>query len=160
MSVECLGKYCCTFEASYIFAMKSNQKQLISVFVKEGRLAKGYTQKELSELSNISVRSIQRIENGEIMPRSYTLKTLAEILGLSFETIQKVEPVSKKEYRINKIQKTILSIGITFFSLLLSWAFMAQSPRFPETDFEFFIFSAFTFLFITIVLIIVWRKKD
>ena len=64
MSVEWPGKYCCTFEASYIFAMKSNQKQLISVFVKEARLAKGYTQKELSELSNISVRSIQRIENG------------------------------------------------------------------------------------------------
>jgi transcriptional regulator with XRE-family HTH domain len=139
--------------------MKSNQKQLISVFVKEGRLAKGYTQKELSELSNISVRSIQRIENGEIMPRSYTLKTLAEILGLSFESIQKAEPIQGSAYKINKVQKIILSIGVSLFILFLSWAFIAQSPRFPETAFEFFIFSAFILLFITLVLIIIWRKK-
>jgi transcriptional regulator with XRE-family HTH domain len=69
--------------------MKSKQKEMIALLVKEGRLAKGYTQKESSELSNISIRSIQRIENGEIIPRSYTLKTIAEILGLPFENFTK-----------------------------------------------------------------------
>jgi transcriptional regulator with XRE-family HTH domain len=139
--------------------MKSNQKQMISEFVKEGRLAKGYTQKELSELSNISIRSIQRIENGEIIPRSYTLKTLAEILGLSFETLQKAEPTKKQFYKINRGQKIILSIGLSLFILLLCWAFIEQSPRFPETNFEFFTFSAFVLLVITAVLTIIWRKK-
>ena len=65
--------------------MKQTQKKMIAALVKEGRIAKGYTQKELSDLSHISIRSIQRIENGEILPRSYTLKTLAGILGKSFE---------------------------------------------------------------------------
>jgi transcriptional regulator with XRE-family HTH domain len=139
--------------------MKKNQKQMISELVKQGRLSKGYTQKELSGLSNISVRSIQRIENGEIVPRSYTLKTLSGILGLSFENIQKAGLTEKPGYKINKGQKIILSIGISLFILLLSWAFIAQSPRFPETHFEFFIFSAFVLSVITAILIIVWRTK-
>ena len=140
--------------------MKSNQKQVISSFVKEGRLAKGYTQKELSELSNISVRSIQRIENGDIVPRSYTLKTLSEILGISFEAIQKKERITKNFSSFNRPQKLIMSIGISMALLLLSLAFVAQSPSFPETDFEFFIFSVLVLTVIMIVLISVWRTKS
>jgi transcriptional regulator with XRE-family HTH domain len=140
--------------------MKSNKKQMTSRFVKEGRLAKGYTQKELSELSNISVRSIQRIENGDIIPRSYTLKTLSEILGISFETIQKKETVTKRFVQISQPQKIILSLGGSLVLLLLSWAFVAQSPGFPETNFEHFIFSALVLMVIIIVLIFIWRTKS
>lgn len=132
---------------------------MIASLVKEGRIAKGYTQKELSELSNISIRSIQRIENAEIHPRSYTLKTLAEILGISFETLQKAEPVQKKSIKINRGQKIILSAGISLFILFLSWAFIAQSASFPETEFELIIFSAFVLLIITSLLAIIWRSK-
>ena len=133
---------------------------MIAESVKEGRIAKGYTQKELSELSNISIRSIQRIENAEIIPRSYTLKTLAEILGISFETLQKTEPFPKGITKINRSQKIILSAGISLFILFLSWAFIAQSANFPETEFELIIFSAFVLLFITSILAIIWRSKS
>src|SRR4051812_13868835 len=124
--------------------MQSNQKKMISEYVKEARLAKGYTQKELAELSNISIRSIQRIENGEIFPRSYTLKTLAAILGLSFEKLHcsslieerlKPTPVQKDSFRINRSQKIIVSITIVLLTILLSLAFISQSPGFPETHF-------------------------
>ena len=40
------------------------------------------TQKELSEQSGISVRTIQRIEAGD-SPKGYTLKTLAKTLGIA-----------------------------------------------------------------------------
>lgn len=140
--------------------MKSNQKQMISEFVKQGRLAKGYTQKELSELSNISVRSIQRIENGEILPRSYTLKTLSEILGLSFDELQNAEPARKQLFKLNRNQKLILSFGLSLFIILLSWAYIAQSPSFPETNFEFFVFAAVVLLLLTAFLTIIWRKKS
>ena len=139
--------------------MKTNHKQMIASLVKEGRIAKGYTQKELSELSNISIRSIQRIENAEIFPRSYTLKTLAEILGISFEIFQKEEPVPKR-LKINRNQKIILSAGISLFIFFLAWAFIAQSSNFPETEFELIIFSAIVLLFITSLLAIIWRSKS
>lgn len=54
----------------------------IAICVKEGRLRKGYTQQELSDLTGISIRSVQRIENGDVIPREYTLRLLAEHLGL------------------------------------------------------------------------------
>ena len=142
--------------------MKTNRKKMISELVKEKRVAKGYTQKELSELSNISVRSIQRIENGEILPRSYTLKTLAEILGVSFENIHapELEPGQKRFLKINKGQKIILSIGLIIFILLLAWAFVAQSAKFPETTFELIVFTAFILLLITIILVFVWKTRS
>lgn len=133
---------------------------MIASLVKEGRIAKGYTQKELSELSNISIRSIQRIENAEILPRSYTLKTLAGILGISFETLQKAEPVPKGFIKINRGQRMILSAGISLFIILLALAFIAQSSNFPETEFEFILFLAFVLLLITSLLAIVWRSKS
>jgi transcriptional regulator with XRE-family HTH domain len=142
------------------FDLKEKQKEMIAGYVKEARLAKGYTQQELSELSNISVRSIQRIENGEILPRNYTLKTLAGILEISFESMLTATPVSKPPRRANRTQKIILSVGIVLFVVLGSWAFIAQSPRFPETHFEFLTFAAFVFLGLTIILFIIWRTRS
>jgi transcriptional regulator with XRE-family HTH domain len=150
------------------FDLKGKQKEMIAGYVKEARLAKGYTQQELSELSNISVRSIQRIENGEILPRNYTLKTLAGILGISFESMLPAAPesmlpaapVSKPARKTNRAQKIILSVGIVLFVVLGSWAFIAQSPRFPETHFEFLTFAAFVFLGLTIILYFIWRTRS
>ena len=139
--------------------MEINRKKMISTLLKEGRVAKGYTQKELSELSNISVRSIQRIENGEILPRSYTLKTLAQTLEISFESIQKAKPAQKHRLKINKAQKIIMSISLPLVIFFASGAFIAQSPRFPETTFELLVFIAFALLASAIILVIVWRAK-
>lgn len=55
------------------------------------RQQKGLTQEELAELSGLSVRTIQRIENGESLPRSYTLKVIAKALGKHYEDLLKVE---------------------------------------------------------------------
>ncbi|MFA6581080.1 MAG: helix-turn-helix domain-containing protein [Paludibacter sp.] len=44
--------------------------------IAELRKAKGLTQDELVEKCNISVRTLQRIEAGEVSPRSYTLKII------------------------------------------------------------------------------------
>src|SRR6056297_762842 len=46
----------------------------------ELRIAKGFTQEDLVEKCNISVRTIQRIERGEVTPRSYTIKTILAAL--------------------------------------------------------------------------------
>jgi len=142
---------------------------MTAIWLREGRLSKGLTQKELSERSNISVRSIQRIENGDIVPRSHTLKTLAEILGLSFETFmqstqnqriaisegEEVEPA----IGLTHTQRIILSIGVCLIILFLAWAFTAQLANFPETSFELFLFIAGVLVVITGTLLFVWRKK-
>ena len=52
-----------------------NQPELGKRIV-ELRKAKGFTQEELVEKCNINVRTLQRIESGEVTPRSYTVKTI------------------------------------------------------------------------------------
>ncbi|WP_297337096.1 helix-turn-helix domain-containing protein [Algoriphagus sp.] len=53
--------------------------------ISELRKAKGLTQEELVEKCNLNVRTIQRIEAGEVTPRSYTIKALFEALDFQWE---------------------------------------------------------------------------
>ncbi len=48
--------------------------------ISELRQAKGFTQGELAERCNLSLRTIQRIESAEVMPRSFTIKLIFESL--------------------------------------------------------------------------------
>ena len=50
------------------------------------RKEKNLTQEELVEKSHVSVRTIQRIEAGEVLPRMSTVKILLDALGESFES--------------------------------------------------------------------------
>lgn len=52
--------------------------------VTELRLQKNMTQEQLAEQCEVSTRTIQRIENGEVDPRSYTLQCLSEALDFDF----------------------------------------------------------------------------
>ena len=53
----------------------------------ELRKQKGLTQEELVAQCNINVRTIQRIEAGEVTPRSFTLKTILNVLGEDLENL-------------------------------------------------------------------------
>ncbi|MBN3519861.1 helix-turn-helix transcriptional regulator [Algoriphagus lutimaris] len=80
--------------------------------ISEIRKAKGLTQEELVEMSNLNVRTIQRIEAGEVTPRSYTIKALFEALGIQ-------ENIKLKEVENEKAVPSILYLalagGILYF---------------------------------------------
>jgi transcriptional regulator with XRE-family HTH domain len=87
----------------------------------ELRKAKGLTQEELVELCNINVRTIQRIEAGEVTPRTYTIKSILEVLGYDFKEIQTTgdESEATKPEMMAKAAflKTAFMIGIIYFVL-------------------------------------------
>lgn len=51
----------------------------------ELRKEKGWTQEELVEKCNLNVRTIQRIEAGNVTPRSFTIKALFHALDYRYE---------------------------------------------------------------------------
>jgi transcriptional regulator with XRE-family HTH domain len=55
--------------------------------ISELRKEKGLTQEELVDKCNISVRTLQRIESGEVTPRSYTVKTILAALDYDLNKI-------------------------------------------------------------------------
>jgi len=52
--------------------------------VAELRQQKGLTQEQLAEMCEVSSRTIQRIESGEVDPRAYTLQCLSATLEFDF----------------------------------------------------------------------------
>lgn len=56
------------------------------------RKLKGLTQEELADLSQITVRTIQRIEAGANTPQSFTLKAIAKALDMEYESLIHSEP--------------------------------------------------------------------
>lgn len=55
--------------------------------IAELRKQLGYTQEDLALESGFNVRTIQRIENGDVEPRPKNLKILADILGFDLNSI-------------------------------------------------------------------------
>ena len=66
------------------------------------RKERNLTQEELVEKSYVSVRTIQRIEAGEVLPRMLTVKILLEALGEHYESF------STKPTQVMETQKNIL----------------------------------------------------
>jgi transcriptional regulator with XRE-family HTH domain/ketosteroid isomerase-like protein len=60
-----------------------NQPELGKKIV-ELRKAKGFTQEELVEKCKLNVRTLQRIESGEVVPRSYTIRIIFAALEYNF----------------------------------------------------------------------------
>lgn len=64
------------------------------------RKEKNLTQEELVEKSHVSVRTIQRIEAGEVLPRMSTVKILLEALGEDYESFS-TKPIETMETKKN-----------------------------------------------------------
>src|SRR5215216_6184397 len=60
--------------------------------IKQLRTKKGLTQEELAARTEISVRTIQRIESGDVDPRAFTLQSIATALEVDFTVLANSEP--------------------------------------------------------------------
>lgn len=59
------------------------KNQNLAIKIKDLRTRKGFSQESLSEESKLSLRTIQRIEKGESVPRGDTLIKLTKALGVT-----------------------------------------------------------------------------
>jgi len=87
--------------------------------ISETRKLRGLTQEELADLSQVNLRTIQRIENGENTPRSTTLRLICKVLNIDFnELISKKTFISPNNYLVSKIVNL-------FFLIMLNLILMA-----------------------------------
>ncbi len=85
------------------------------------RKSRGLTQEELVEKCNINVRTIQRIEAGEVTPRSFTVKTILEALEVDSSYIfQKKNEESDIQFSSQEIKKLNISWITGIFFIVLS----------------------------------------
>ena len=81
------------------------------------REQKHLTQEELSEVSGISIRTIQRIEAGQL-PKGHTAKALAKALDIELNSLQNTDLTTEdRDYSLIKIIN-LSSAFVTFIPLL------------------------------------------
>lgn len=80
--------------------------------IADSRKARGLTQEDLVEKCNLSVRTLQRIEAGEVTPRSFTVKLIFEALELNYDNSFDSSYSSK-----GLISKRLEQFYISFFDL-------------------------------------------
>lgn len=121
--------------------------QRIGSLIKQSRIKKGYTQQQVADMTQLSLRSVQRIEKGEVVPRQYSLDILANQLEFTpiavedkFSIVESSITVTLKP--LNKARRLILTFGLAILLILFTGAFISQSQGFPETHFEAFLLWA------------------
>ena len=83
------------------------------------RKLKGFTQEELSDITTVGVRTIQRIEKGEVQPHLQTVKLLAS--GLDIEVDDLIVLDNPNEEKIKRKWMLLLHAS-PFFGLIIPFA--------------------------------------
>lgn len=85
------------------------------------RKKKGLTQEELADKANVTVRTIQRIEAGETIPRSFTLKAIAAALDIPFDELvtEETVPESKIDVSLNEDRHFLIMLCLSCFCYLV-----------------------------------------
>ena len=107
--------------------MKMKQSEL-GKKIADLRKAQGLTQEELVERCNLSVRTLQRIESGEVIPRSHTIRVIfaaldykvydSSNLRLTLFIKQVKELFNLKTNTVKKLSILTLAFAATVFVLL------------------------------------------
>ena len=84
----------------------------LGIMIAELRIQNSMTQKELADLCNVDIRTIQRIESGEVTPRMYTLKLLSTALGAELNDFNGSNEVKQKD--ISRKMRLSIAAGIIF----------------------------------------------
>ncbi|MDT0539029.1 helix-turn-helix transcriptional regulator [Croceitalea sp. P059] len=122
------------------------QQPQLGLKISELRKQKGLTQEELVDQCNINVRTLQRIENGEVSPRSYTVKTILSALDYDYESLQE-----QRENNLSQLASipapeaksifTLLTIGWVGGILFFITAIFEGFTDFGRIDDNLFIFG-------------------
>ena len=84
------------------------------------RQAKGLTQERLAELSNLSLRTVQRIESDTVNPRAVTVELICNVLEFQYPEPELPKPQKPVRHKILWSLVAVLVIGVIAVAMFLS----------------------------------------
>ena len=87
--------------------------------IKVARQEQMLSQVELANKCNLNIRTIQRIENDEVIPRSYTLKIISEVLDVSLKRNDNYEDDSDRLKKLRDVFERRKQIRIFTFIIVV-----------------------------------------
>ena len=94
------------------------RKLELSTTIKKLRMDKDLSQEDLSEKSGLSLRTIQRLENGESEPRGDTLRRLTDALKIPSDYFNKLSFEEKEIEITNNLSKGTIPWFIIGFTII------------------------------------------
>ena len=91
------------------------------MLIQKLRLKRGWSQQQLADASGLSVRTIQRIENGQT-PSVETLKSLAAVFEVDFSTLnpeEAVNPSTREEEEAFRYVRKLRRFYVHLFQYLV-----------------------------------------
>jgi len=128
----------------------------------DARLGKNLTQSELADICRLNIRTIQRIENGEVSPRSYTLRLINDVLETDFvnetkssekEELRHLQSVFQKRKKI----RIIALISAVVFLILVGFVIL---PVMKANDIPKLVWAPFVYIIMFAYIIgiaLTWR---
>ena len=86
---------------SFIHLLISYLQMEFGARLKEIRTSLNCSQKELSEQTGLTLRTIQRIENNEVKPSLYSLRVIGEVLKTDLSEFVKTSETKPYEFNVN-----------------------------------------------------------
>lgn len=120
------------------------------------RKAKGITQEELSELSKINLRTIQRIESNENVPRDKTLSLICNALEIDMNDFQNLNNQTQKR-NILTVTINIIYYGILNLILIFTMGYLTLDS---EANFNSRIGGFLLSFFIPIFIVLMTKKMN
>src|SRR5690554_2866701 len=98
--------------------------QEIAEFLKQIRISKNMTQRELAKLMHVTPQAVSRWENSNSIPDINTLKSIAEFYGISVDEILKAKknepieiPIKKEKPKVWKYIAIYLGLTLSLFGM-------------------------------------------
>ena len=98
--------------------------------IKKMRLERHWSQDQLAEMSGLSIRTIQRIENGENAGLE-SLKSLAAVFEINItdsDKTQEMEQIRKEEEYVQNVKGFYKLLAIAIFSLVVPFIIAVNDP--------------------------------
>ena len=118
--------------------------------IKAARTQGGITQKELTEKTGLTERTIQRIENHEVEPSVYSLNKISEILSFDFKT---------EKLRIMKRRNQIIYTVMIVWTIALAFNLIFSDFNFESRWWEILIWGLTLSAVVTGQIYIPYRSK-
>jgi len=117
----------CSLKVTMItLTFEEKTKMETGKLIKELRIKKGMTQEELADKTEVSARTIQRIENGEVDPRAYTLQMIAKALEVDFSVFKEEQHAGEKVMDLDRKRTWLALVHLSgmlplFFPSMMIW---------------------------------------
>jgi transcriptional regulator with XRE-family HTH domain/uncharacterized membrane protein len=108
----------------------------LGAYITTLRNKKGLTQKELAEQCNVDIRTIQRIENGDVVPRMYTINLLSKALDAEIKVSAGAADKIIVDDKYIRQMRFSLIWGVVFLVNYIGVVYNIISPS--KSPFEFF----------------------